>query len=937
MAWALLPIVGLASASPAIDWASQPVRANETVLLLGGPFTSASSLTVGGSQGEATVAVLQPSEASVKFVVPPGQALAQWPVTVDGGAAYVLNGPQPWWVGGDLRQHASAGGFVRVFGSCVHVQSDAAAEAAAELQVAEAGIQAALGDDTTDVESASTMAALQRLGTARRAHAAAAAASASVLRLTPTTGNAAPIITVMSDAANSTRWAAWFTLPSSAAPGEYSVAIANGLDAANFVALGAFGSYVGPSAQESNVTTIRVIGAAEETRRKPWKHPAAKVFDVTAYGPHGLPGCGGNGAERWACPLDPLTGKRVKTQLYWANASVAIEKALAAAGAAGGGIVFFPRGTYFVNSSFGFDVPWGVKLEGEGKDLVQIIFSETYSVCSSQCSSSTDACSSSRWQCTNSHGPGSPFSGATALFRGPSTGSGGWAVSDLTMYMTAYHNAMFYVSHDTHGFEMQRVRVTLNSFFGGNGPGMGRSPTANISWGLRDPGDLLVMIGTDWLLEDCDLFSDGTVLTSVSRPGYCTIQRGNRTSKDHCHGSAWGIARNNRFFNGGSSHFMPQWKQIIFENNTITGISPIAGGQSMGTGPGGGRLHHIYHAKNKIQFVWGNDREIVTFDDAGSAYLGRVAAVSADGRTLTLAADARSSLSGEWLGWDGAAVSVLNGTGAGTWRRVSHSGIDATAHPGEFSNPENRTWEIDRPFAVSLTEGQVISITPARSRVIFEQDHFQDGGTLQFYGQAQEIVVDGLVGERIAGLVAWGQWRGWYEPKCGTMGMRPCPPPVDDHKRVQLGGEMGNGIMMNTQLSYLNNRILEGNKIVRWSAMGGGSYVPGFEKFYNGAVFSIQGVEIKPSKGTACKSEPGGVCHDWSSLAATSAVIFRNNVALSNGGFSINGGRPTVNIRDVVIEDNTIERSDADKAMQIAPVMTGPNGSCIVRNNALPT
>ena len=57
---------------------------------------------------------------------------------------------------------------------------------------------------------------------------------------------------------------------------------------------------------------------------------------------------------------------------------------------------------------------------------------------------------------------------------------------------------------------------------------------------------------------------------------------------------------------------MNQWKQVIFENNTITGISPISGGQSVGTGPGGGYDHHIYHARNRIQFVWGNDREIIT-------------------------------------------------------------------------------------------------------------------------------------------------------------------------------------------------------------------------------------------------------------------------------------------------------------------------------------
>ena len=106
-------------------------------------------------------------------------------------------------------------------------------------------------------------------------------------------------------------------------------------------------------------------------------------------------------------------------------------------------------------------------------------------------------------------------------------------------------------------------------------------------------------------------------------------------------------------------------------------------------------------------------------------------------------------------------MTILNGTGAGTWRRVVHSGIDASAHAGEFANPGNRTWSIDRPFAVPLTNGQVISITPARSRIIFEQDHFLDGGTVQFYGQAQECVVDSLLGERISGLVAWGQGRGW--------------------------------------------------------------------------------------------------------------------------------------------------------------------------------
>jgi hypothetical protein len=232
-----------------------------------------------------------------------------------------------------------------------------------------------------------------------------------------------------------------------------------------------------------------------------------------------------------------------------------------------------------------------------------------------------------------------------------------------------------------------------------------------------------------------------------------------------------------------------------------------------------------------------------------------------------------------------------------------------------------------------------------------------------------------MVGERISGFVAWGQWRGWYVANCGTMGMPPCPPnsttagaseraagpataPADvtpppppppppppaassnsagNDQGLVLGGEMGNGIMMNTQLSYLNNKILEGNKIVRWSAMGGGSYLPGFQKFYNGATFNIEGVTIKASTGD-CHKEPGGICHDWSQLVATSAVIYRGNTALSNGGFNINSGVFTAAIRDVIIEGNSILKSDSYRAFQVdARMLNVTSGSVVARGNILPS
>lgn len=84
-------------------------------------------------------------------------------------------------------------------------------------------------------------------------------------------------------------------------------------------------------------------------------------------------------------------------------------------------------------------------------------------------------------------------------------------------------------------------------------------------------------------------------------------------------------------------------------------------------------------------------------------------------------------------------------------------------------------------------------------------------------------------------------WFAMLYGRCAHARFFPVIEPVSRHgtddtdgKATRLGGEMGNGIMMNSQLSYLDNKILEGNTIVRWSAMGGGSYLPGFDKFYNG-------------------------------------------------------------------------------------------------------
>ena len=116
-----------------------------------------------------------------------------------------------------------------------------------------------------------------------------------------------------------------------------------------------------------------------------------------------------------------------------------------------------------------------------------------------------------------------------------------------------------------------------------------------------------------------------------------------------------------------------------------------------------------------------------------------------------------------------------------------------------------------------------------------------------------------------------------------------------------------------------------------WRGIAKCRLTQGYQKFYNGATFSIQAVNIeKPPPN--CKT--GQTCQDWSHLAATTAVLFRRNTVDSNGGFNIANGANTTFIRDIIIEGNTVLKSDSDKAMQVSPAML--NQSVMERNNVVP-
>ena len=81
----------------------------------------------------------------------------------------------------------------------------------------------------------------------------------------------------------------------------------------------------------------------------------------------------------------------------------------------------------------------------------------------------------------------------------------------------------------------------------------------------------------------------------------------------------------------------------------------------------------MFYADNVHTSVYGNNREMMTFDGAGGAYYGTVAAVG--GTSLTLSADPvyypDNMPAGVKEDWTGAVVAIVSGTGAGQYRRVA--------------------------------------------------------------------------------------------------------------------------------------------------------------------------------------------------------------------------------------------------------------------------
>ena len=306
----------------------------------------------------------------------------------------------------------------------------------------------------------------------------------------------------------------------------------------------------------------------------------------------------------------------------------------------------------------------------------------------------------------------------------------------------------------------------------------------------------------------------------------------------------------NTIYNGGSCHWFDNGRELIFERNTCIGNDAMAMGNNVDS-YGGGYAHHIYIGSNDISQVWGNDREVMTYDNAGNAYYGPIASTSPDGTKLTIAQgfDPKSQSYTDRV--EGGALVVISGTGAGQYRRITSWPLPSCHGTGQC------VFDIDSKLTVALDATSTVEVMPFRGKNIFHKTHYADVGAFQFYGLGVDNMVVSMTMERGGGFAAWGQWR-------------PGRAPYTNYS-------FANPNLMN---QFIGNVVTEGLRAEhQGTPLGLGGWGDGAQ--FNGHVFAVVSAPADLNR----------------------YIVFRANQARSNGGFLIGGSS------DVLLDGNTVSNT----------------------------
>ncbi len=388
-----------------LSWVSAVVRPNQTLIASGSGFMppckvelNSSSIGIGHAGSSAPpmsvhVSPVTLSSSSVMATVPPsfpaGRASVRLKCGSDWSNAVVINEPRVWWMQGSCGNTSHPGGTIRVLGDALASGSAGSSEPAAlegKAQSWEAKADQALKqkDYSTLASAAMELLALGRAGDEATPR----------LRLQGP-GATEIILSAKQDTVN--QYHAEFIVPLDTVSGDFTVSYAAGLHDA-WVPIDFFES---PSRPHVRQFTIREAALAPVGANSSYSFQVDTQCQKVPPGVFNI----GDFAHSRVPQIPQHSGTLPLNTL---DATAGLSAALMAARSHGGGTIYFPRGTYFLEGSF--EIPTNTYLKGAGTSLVTLFWAEANST----------------------HHP-------SVLFEGdPSAETITWGISDLTIYATAY-------------------------------------------------------------------------------------------------------------------------------------------------------------------------------------------------------------------------------------------------------------------------------------------------------------------------------------------------------------------------------------------------------------------------------------------------------------------------------------------------------------------
>ena len=390
----------------------------------------------------------------------------------------------------------------------------------------------------------------------------------------------------------------------------------------------------------------------------------------------------------------------------------AIQRCLDAAGAAGGGIVSFPRGIFIL--SHGVTVPPHVILRGAGRGLTSLSWVDDMLPRDKEEVKNLTWGSLLYKTIKDPGNPPHPY-----LIRG----EGCFTVEDMAIYAVNHHSGIMseHAGPNAGHVAIRRVLMRVDRFI--NTDDNSRHYADHEEVQQKRYKDILrvgaIQIGgPDIEITDCDLYSSGGVLLLDASSG--VIAR-NRISSRPRHWTT--IAR--------------RCEKLIFEQNDCSngGISILNVHRMMSndlqTKTESIYSRDIYFARNSVKDCFREDRDggfIPDFHAPLGIYAGLVA--SASGTTVNVA----GRIEGSDLGttWRGAVVTIMEGKGAGQFRFLKNADA-GDAGGGKI--------EVDRPWYVVPDSSSFITVSKCLLHALVVDNDFRDSGNaVSFWGGGLEVL-----------------------------------------------------------------------------------------------------------------------------------------------------------------------------------------------------